>query len=80
MSRWLVQQRAGSYREDMLPGQCFRCGASDHWIQDCPVKNEAAENEQGGHMIPHSFYQNRGFVLPVPRWHVVCELNWVSCA
>ena len=36
---WLVGKSPGSYSYEDLPGQCFRCGARDHFVADCPLNS-----------------------------------------
>ena len=37
---WYCRRRAGEYREEDAPGQCFRCGSSDHYAANCPNRAE----------------------------------------
>ena len=33
---WVVGKPRGSYAHEDLPGQCFRCGGTDHYVALCP--------------------------------------------
>jgi len=45
---WYLQQNKGTYREEDLPGRCFKCGDEGHRAEECDVDTDAARGSTHG--------------------------------